>query len=376
MSKPSRRSRGTVTVQDVAREAGVSAMTVSRVVNGGANVRASTRTAVMEAIEKLNYSPNSAARSLAAGDATQIGLLYSNPSDAYLSQFLVGALAAARRAGCHLVLEACESERPDEQAEATRRFAATEVQGVVLPCPLAEASPVQAELAAAGIPAVCVAIGHPMPGTHNVRIDDYAASAAMTRHLLELGHRRIGFIRGNPNQSSSLERYRGFATAIEGAGLEVKDMPIEQGYFTFRSGIIATERLLDRSNPPTAIFASNDDMAAAAVGVAHRRGLHVPQDISIVGFDDTQLATNIWPELTTIRQPTAAMAEAALDLLLNRLRSNRKGEHAAEHEDEVLGYELVVRESAGPPPHAQSGGRGRGRNGAQSSSGDVAKPWR
>ncbi len=351
MSRPSRRSRGTVTVQDVAREVGVSAMTVSRVVNGGANVRASTRAAVLEAIERLNYSPNSAARSLAAGEATQIGLLYSNPSDAYLSQFLIGALAAARRAGCHLVLEACESDRPDGQAEATRAFAATDVEGVILPCPLSEAAPVQAELAAAGIPAVSVAIGVSVPGTLNVRIDDFGAAAEMTRYLLALGHRRIGFIRGNPNQSSSLERYRGFVAALDEAGLNVKDMPVEQGYFTFRSGIIATERLLDRSDPPTAIFASNDDMAAAAIGVAHRRGLQVPQDLSIVGFDDTQLATAVWPELTTIRQPTAAMAEAALDLLLARLRSPRDSA-APKLDEEVLDYELMVRESSGPPPQA------------------------
>ncbi len=350
MSRPSRRSRGTVTVQDVAREAGVSAMTVSRVVNEGSNVRASTRAAVLEAIEKLNYSPNSAARSLAAGEATRIGLLYSNPSAAYLSQFLIGALAAARRAGCHLVLEACESERPDEQAEATRGFAATDVEGVILPCPLSEAAPVQSELAAAGIPAVCVAIGVSVPGTLNVRIDDFGAAAAMTRHLLDLGHRNIGFIRGNPNQSASLERYRGFVSAIEEAGMNIADVPVEQGYFTFRSGIIATERLLDRADPPTAIFASNDDMAAAAVGVAHRRGLHVPQDLSIVGFDDTQLATTIWPELTTIRQPTAAMAEDALYLLLARLRSNEPMDPAT-YDEKVLDYELVVRESSGPPPH-------------------------
>ncbi|MEI9852313.1 MAG: LacI family DNA-binding transcriptional regulator [Sphingomonas sp.] len=349
MSRPSRRSRGTVTVQDVARAAGVSAMTVSRVVNGGANVRATTRAAVLDAIEKLNYSPNSAARSLAAGEATQIGLLYSNPSDAYLSQFLIGALAAARRAGCHLVLEACESERPDEQAEATRRFAATDVEGVILPCPLSEAPPVQAELASANIPAVSVAIGVPIPGTLNVRIDDFAAAGEMTRYLLGLGHRRIGFIRGNPNQSSSLERFRGFAAAIEEAGFTLRDMPVEQGYFTFRSGIIATERLLDRAEPPTAIFACNDDMAAAAVGVAHRRGLNVPQDLSIVGFDDTQLATTVWPELTTIRQPTASMAETALNLLLAKLRAMRSSENARFGE-QILDYELVIRESSGPPP--------------------------
>lgn len=344
-------------MQDVARAAGVSAMTVSRVVNGGANVRASTRTAVLAAIEQLNYSPNSAARNLAAGAATQIGLLYSNPSDAYMSQFLIGALAAARRAGCHLVLEACEGERPDEQAEATRGFASTEVEGVILPCPLAEAAPVQAELLTAGIPAVSVAIGAPPPGTLNVRIDDFGAAVAMTRYLLGLGHRCIGFIRGDPNQSSSLERYRGFASALQDAGIDIRDMPIEQGYFTFRSGIIATERLLDRPHPPTAVFACNDDMAAAAVGVAHRRGLHVPQDLSIVGFDDTQLATTVWPELTTIRQPTAAMAETALTLLLERLRLERSGRELPPAEEEVVDYELVIRESSGPPPSVATGRR-------------------
>src|ERR671933_1675286 len=123
MKTPSRRRRGTITIEDVARAAGVSAMTVSRVVNGGTNVRESTRAAVLEAVEKLNYSPNTAARSLAAGEATHIGLLYANPSAAYLAQFLIGALHAARRAGAHLVIESCESENADEQAEVTRRFA-------------------------------------------------------------------------------------------------------------------------------------------------------------------------------------------------------------------------------------------------------------
>ena len=326
-------------------------MTVSRVVNGGSNVRATTREAVLAAIEKLNYSPNSAARSLAAGEATRIGLLSSYPSAAYMSEFLIGALAAARRAGCHVVLEACESERPDAQAEATRRFAATDVEGVILPCPLSEAPAVQAELASASIPAVCIAIGVAVPGTLNVRIDDFGAAAAMTRYLLDLGHKKIGFIRGNPNQSSSLERYRGFASAIEEAGMQLGDVAVEQGYFTFRSGIIATERLLDRAEAPTAIFASNDDMAAAAVGVAHRRGMHVPQYLTVVGFDDTQLATTVWPELTTIRQPTALMAETALNLLLERLRdADSDGPHKTE--EQVLDYELVIRESSGAPPSA------------------------
>ena len=345
---PSRRRRGTITIEDVARAAGVSAMTVSRVVNGGRNVRESTRAAVLEAVDKLNYSPNTAARSLAAGEATHIGLLYANPSAAYLSQFLIGALEAARRAGSHLVIESCESENADEQAEVTRRFATSDVEGVILPPPLSESQPIMAELRAIGIPVVTVAMGVPGEDDLNVKIDDEAAAAEMTRHLSALGHRSIGFIKGHPNHIASHDRERGFLQALAEAGIPAEDSPIEQGYFTYRSGLAATERLLSRPKPPTAIFASNDDMAAAAVSVAHRRHLSVPGDLSVAGFDDTSLATTIWPELTTVKQPISAMAEAALELLLDDLRGRRAG--GARHKTErVLDHDLIIRESTGAP---------------------------
>ena len=349
--KSSRRSRGSVTIQDVARSAGVSAMTVSRVVNGEKNVREATRQAVLDAVRRLNYSPNTAARSLAAGEATHIGLLYSNPSAAYLSQFLVGALEGARRTGSHLVIEACEGDSADEQAEATRRFALTSVEGVILPPPLSESKPVQAELEAADIPIVFVAMGLAPAGALNVRIDDFGAAAAMTKHLLDLGHRRIGFIKGHPGHIAAIERMRGFSAALSDFGLDPDEAPVEQGYFTYRSGLTAAERLLSRPNPPTAIFASNDDMAAATVNVAHRRGLDVPGDLSVVGFDDTAPATTVWPELTTVRQPVAAMAEAALHLLLAGLKARRAGGAVPEAE-QVLDHELIVRQSSGPPRRA------------------------
>jgi LacI family transcriptional regulator len=364
MNKPSRRRRGLTTIDDVARLAGVSAMTVSRVVNGGKNVRESTRDAVLEAIKTLNYSPNTAARSLAAGEATHIGLLYANPSAAYLSQFLIGALHAARRAGCHLVIESCESEEADEQAEVARRFATSDVEGVILPPPLSEAQPIIAELEAIGMPVVTVAMGIPQEDSLNIRIDDFAAAAEMTRHLLSQGHRNIGFIKGHPNHIASHDRARGFAAALEEAGIDANEAPIEQGYFTYRSGLAASERLLGRSNPPTAIFASNDDMAAAAVSVAHRRGLLVPRDVSVVGFDDTSLATTVWPELTTVRQPIAAMAEAAVDVLLSELRARRAG-NGRGFTERVLEHSLIVRESCAspvqqePPRELRSAGRPR-----------------
>jgi len=353
MAKPSRRGRGATTIEDVARASGVSAMTVSRVINQGKNVRESTKEAVLEAIERLNYSPNTAARSLAAGQATHIGLLYANPSAAYLAQFLVGALDAARENGCHLVIEVCDSEDEAEQREVARRFAQADADGVILPPPLSESAPILSELENAGTPIVTVAMGRLHPNALNVRIDDFAAAKEMTEYLISLGHRRIGLITGHPDQIASAERERGFLAAVEEAGLRKSDIAVVQGYFTFRSGLEAAEKLLGRSKPPTAIFASNDDMAAAVVSVAHRRGLDVPKDLSVVGFDDTSPATTVWPELTTIRQPVSAMAAAALNLLLADLKIRRRVRSGSSQEV-ILDYELIIRESSGPPREARA----------------------
>ena len=348
MHKPSRRSRGSLTIEDVAREAGVSAMTVSRVINKEKNVREQTRRAVLETIERLNYSPNTAARNLAAGETTHIGLLYSNPSAAYLSQVLVGALEAARKAGCHLVIEPCESEDEAEQCEVGRRFANAEAEGVILPPPLSESVPILTELALANTPVVTVAMGKLYPNALNVRIDDFAAATQMTEYLIGLGHRRLGLITGHPEHIATKERRRGFSAAVAKAGLKPRDVVVERGDFTFRSGLHAAEELLKRPRLPTAIFASNDDMAAAVVSVAHRRGLQVPGDLTVVGFDDTSPATTVWPELTTIRQPVSAMAAAALELLLKDIRNQRRGGEGLSQEI-VLPHEMIIRESSGPP---------------------------
>ena len=358
MNKPSRRSRGSATIEDVARRAGVSAMTVSRVINDGKNVRERTRARVLEAIEELRYSPNTAARSLAAGEATHIGLLYSNPSAAYLSQFLVGALDGARKAGCHLVIEACETDDEQEQTEVARRLADADVEGVILPPPLSESVPILTELSAIGTPVATVAMGTLYENALNVRMDDSRAAREMTEYLIGLGHERIAMITGHPGHIASIDREQGFRAALEAAGLDAPAAYIQQGRFTFRSGMEAAERLLDLERPPTAIFASNDDMAAAVVGVAHRRGLDVPRDLSVVGFDDTAIATNVWPELTTIRQPVSAMAAAALDMLLADVRGRRRGAEAASSE-RVLEHELVVRESAAAPLASAAAGSRR-----------------
>jgi LacI family transcriptional regulator len=313
-----RRTRSVATINDVARQAGVSPMTVSRVINANSNVREQTRIKVEAAIAALNYSPSAAARSLAAAGEIRIGLLYSNPSAAYLSEFLVGGLAQAARSNVQFVVE--QSDDEDGEVEAANRLVKQGIDGVVLPPPLCDSAVVHGILVDAGIPAVAVATGRPAADMSAVSIDDHRAAYEMTRHLATLGHRRIGFIIGNPNQTASTRRLEGYRDAMIDAGLAVDEELIQQGFFTYRSGLDATERLLELKDAPSAVFASNDDMAAAAVAIAHRRGLDVPSDLTVVGFDDTALATTIWPELTTIRQPISDMSRAAVEMLVQAIR--------------------------------------------------------
>ena len=350
----SRRSGGAPTIADVARDARCSPMTVSRVINGEGNVREKTREQVLEAIRKLNYSPNRAARSLAGGDQLRLSLLYSNPSASYLSELLMGALEQASISDVHLVVERCEFDK-DEFA-VVERLVASGIEGFVLPSPLCDEQALLDHLTGLGAHAVAVGSGEAPTKHSSVRIDEFQAAFDMTRHIVVLGHRRIGFIIGNPHQTASAQRLAGYRAAMEEAGLPVPDELIAQGRFSYRSGLAAAERLLAVADLPTAIFASNDDMAAATVAVAHRRHLDVPADISVCGFDDTAIASTIWPELTTIRQPIREMSMRAIELLARELRAGRSGRKSAP-KHLTLGYELVRRESDAAPTLAGRGPR-------------------
>jgi LacI family transcriptional regulator len=218
---------------------------------------------------------------------------------------------------------------------------------VILPAPLCDSEVALKAIEEAKLPAVLVASSRPAPGLSAVSINDFEASRAMTRHLLELGHRRIGFINGHPNQTASGQRFRGYIEGMTEAGLSVGTDQVAQGYFTYRSGLEAAEKLL-RAWKPTAIFASNDDMAAATMAVAHRRGLDVPGDLAVAGFDDTPLATTVWPALTTVRQPIAEMAKEAVRLLIDEIRKRRSGETVPVRH-KLLKFTLIDRESTAAP---------------------------
>ena len=216
MKRTPRRRRNAVTMHEVAKHAGVSPMTVSRALSGDAHVQEHMRQRVQAAIKELGYSPNVSARNLARAATVHIGLLYNNPSAAYLNELLVGVLEQTSRAGCQLVLEKCGARN---ERTAIERLLGDGVGGVILPPPLSDSNIALEALRHAKIPFVAVATGRPEEAGLSVRIDDLEASAAMTRYLVSLGHRDIGFIVGAANQTVSAQRRAGFETALREAGL-------------------------------------------------------------------------------------------------------------------------------------------------------------
>ena len=353
--KSIRRKGRAVTIDEVALLAGVSPMTVSRVVNGQGKVRDSTRENVMRAVRELGYTPNLAASSLAAAQHTRIALIYTNPSSAYLRELLVGALSGAARTAAQLVIDTWDNLNAEDQRSAARVLAKS-VAGVILPPPLCESKAVIKEFVSAGIPVVSIASGRFSTEISCVRIDDFRASKEITAYLIAQGHSRIGYIKGHPNQTASAHRYEGFKAALDEAGIPHDETLVQQGYFTYRSGLEASEKMLAHRPGPTAIFASNDDMASAVISVAHRRGMDVPGDLSVVGFDDTFAATTVWPELTTVHQPISDMADSAIDILLRTIR--RKDRNMRMVVDHVAPHQLVIRDSVASLPKRKRSAKG------------------
>jgi LacI family transcriptional regulator len=338
----------------VAREAGCSPMTVSRVINGEGNVRDATRDQVLAAIARRKYSPNRAARSLAGGEQVRIALLFDNPSASYLSEFLMGALEEASRRDIQLVVQSCDNIAHGKTL--LRHLAKGGIQGFILPPPLCDDPSVLALVNELDVISIAVSSGKGAGSQGEVLIDDFQAAYDMTNHIIGLGHERIGFIIGNPGQVAADRRLDGYLAAIRDAGIERDDRLIVQGRFTYRSGMEGAEKLLSVIPRPTAIFASNDDMAAATVAVAHRRDLDVPKDITVCGFDDTDMASSIWPELTTIRQPIRQMTAWAVDAAARMIKARRAGEQV-KPERKTLPYTLVRRQSDAAPPVAMRGAR-------------------
>ena len=333
------------TINDVARRAGVSIKTVSRVLNREPNVRDETRRAVMEAAEALAYRPSLSARSLAGSRSFLIGLFFDNPSPAYVNDLQLGAVARCRESGYHLTIEPVDTTGPDLERLVREIISTLRLDGVILTPPVCDDVRVLATLERAGTPYVRVSPDTDIDRAPRVGMDDRRAAFEMTRALLDLGHRDIGFIRGHPGHGATHLRHEGYLEAMASRGLQPRPEHLAQGEFSFRSGFECAERLLATTPPPTAIFASNDDMALGALAASRRFGLAVPGQLSIAGFDDTPMASTVWPQLSTVAQPIFQMAAAACDLIIGG--EARAGEGPPP--SRLLDFRVVMRESTAAP---------------------------
>jgi LacI family transcriptional regulator len=319
-------------------------MTVSNVLTGRKKVQDGTRKAVEAAVRELGYTPNVAAQALASAAQLRVGLIYSNPQSAFLSSVLVGALNASSQMGAQLLIRYCPIQDEAATGEAIHGLIRSGAKALLLPSPFCEIVDRSGELSSMDIPMVAMSSGRELANLPGVRIDDYSAAKAMTARLIELGHDRIAMIGGPALHYASTTRLAGYRTALSEAGIAFDPALLADGDFSYESGLSAAAKLLDLKAAPTAIFATNDDMAAAVVSEAHRRGLSIPRDVAIVGFDDTPIAVKIWPRLTTVRQPIIEISELATRRAVEAIRFPQRFDR--ENPDTVhIPFDIVERES-------------------------------
>ncbi len=328
-------------IEDVATAAGVSMKTVSRVLNNEPNVREETRNRVMRTVEELQYKPNLSARSLAGQRSYVVALVYNNPSRNYLMEIQGGMLEACRANHYNLILGPVGSGKRTA-GDIKGLFENFGPDGVVLIPPLTDDNVVLSYLEAHDVPFACIAPRNPRERI-GVMMEETAAVLELMSGLIEMGHRRIGHIKGPRAHGACQWRFAGYRDALRKAGIAYDADLVVQGEFSFESGMAGANALLDLPNPPTAIFAANDDMAAGVIRAAGERGIPVPRDLSVCGFDDTPIAHQIYPSLTTIRQPTSEMGRLATVELLDRIRSPSGGRMVR------VQHTLLFRESTRAP---------------------------
>lgn len=331
------------TITDVAKLAGVSPKTVSRVLNDEPHVTAEVRERVNAASRELNYHPNILAQGLVKRRSYLLGLVYENPSPSYVVELQMGVLERLKRERYRLIVIPVRSVK-DNADEVVGLLRSAALGGVVLGPPASDHPVVLRELEAAHMPFARISPTHMLDVGPVTLIDDVAAAREMAAHVLSLGHRDIAIIKGDPTHPSCEARSQGYAGALKAAGVTLNPDWVEQGMYTHDSGLEAGRRLFARAERPTAILAMNDDMAVGAMMAAREAGLSVPDDISIVGFDDSEVSRIVWPRLTTVRQPVFDMAACAADAVIAQIEGE-KWEQQRMH-----AHQLLVRDSSAPPP--------------------------
>jgi LacI family transcriptional regulator len=334
------------TIKDVARRAQVSIKTVSRVINHEPSVRHNTRARVLKVIDELQYRPDLSARSLRSAKTFAIGLVYDNPNAHYIISMQEGVLAVCREMGFGLQIHPCDSSKSGLPRELSELVQRSHLAGLVLAPPMSEDMQLLRTLAANEIPLVRIisARKDPEDGYPCVFVDDRDAAHDITEHLIQLGHTRIGFLWGGKEHLSSPERFKGYQDALGQYGIPLDKKLIVEGDYSFDDGFRGARKLFALKERPTAIFGSNDEIAAGVLAAARVAGLNVPYDLSIAGFEDSPFSRQSWPALTTARQATEKVALYAGRLLIAQLRG---GNEAVRNKG--FSPELVVRGSTAPP---------------------------
>jgi LacI family transcriptional regulator len=332
------------TINDIARLASVSKKTVSRVINQSPLVQSATRARIQAVIDKFGYVPDPQARGLAFRKSFLIGLVYDNPNAQYIVNSMEGALEAVRNTEYEVVVHPCDRKNPDFIAGVRRFVERQKLRGVILLPPVSENDELTSALREADCAYVRITYAQLDEPARIVISNDRLAVAEVANYLVSLGHKRIGYIAGPSGFRSAVERLAGFREALLARQVELPAELIVEGGYTYESGVAGGERLLSLTPRPTAIFASNDEMAAGVYRVASRLGLSIPGDLSIVGFDDGPLAARLLPSLTTIRLPIRELGRLAANKILYPEAAS--GAHAMVT---PLEPHLVIRDSCQPP---------------------------
>lgn len=332
------------TINDVAKHAGVSIKTVSRVMNNEASVRQATREKVQEAVAELNYQPNLAARNLAGTKSFSIAYVYDNPNAYYVINMQEGILAACKKQGFELLIHPCNAKDDNITEEIISMVKQSRIAGLVLTPPFSEMPEFVKRITDIDVKVVRIMSGDVEPDTLSpcIMINDNDAAFSITQHLIDLGHKEIGFIAGGAEHKSSIERLQGYKKALKNNKLAINDELIIEGEYSFESGVNGAKTLMAGKTKPTAIFSCNDEIAAGALFAARLMDIKIPEQLSIAGFEDSPFSRQTWPKLTTAHQPNKKIAEEAATLLIAQTRNQSSANFMNQYTPE-----LVVRDSTG-----------------------------
>ncbi|GIU45864.1 LacI family transcriptional regulator [Shewanella sairae] len=334
-----------VTINDVAKYAGVSIKTVSRVTNNEPSVKQLTIDKVNNAIKELNYQPNLAARNLAGTKSYVIGFIYDNPNAYYIIDMQNGILSACKDLGYELLIHPCNSKADNICEELTTLVKHNRLSGLVLTPPLSEDPVILNALDKIDASYVRIIAGEKVATGNGlaVLVNDRSGAISITQHLIDLGHKNIAFLSGDYEHASTKERLAGYKQALANNQLAINEDFIISGKYSFESGVEGAKNLLDKSVRPSAIVACNDEIAAGALFAARLEGVDIPSEISIVGFEDSPFSRQTWPKLTTVHQPNEQIAQIATELLIakRKEKSTQLGK--------VFLPEPVIRDSTARP---------------------------